>query len=167
MTVADREAPQRLRRVELPADAPGSLWLHSMPGRFESWEEFLADARRAQLSATVCLVPMDEVATVSPVYGRAVEQGQLPFRWIHLPMHNFGISSQADPYRAGIHHVADVLRAGESVLLHCAAGIGRTGAAAACVLKALGSEAATAIQAVHRAGSNPQTAVQSGLIERF
>ena len=59
------------------------------------------------------------------------------------------------------------LRAGESVLLHCAAGLGRTGTAAACVLKALGLETREALQRVREAGSNPQNAEQSGLVHWF
>ena len=63
--------------------------------------------------------------------------------------------------------LAVALRRGESVLLHCAAGIGRTGTAAACVLKALGLPAQHALQRVRDAGSNPQNAEQSGLVAWF
>ena len=70
-------------------------------------------------------------------------------------------------FHAAIGQVVDALRGGESVLLHCAAGIGRTGTAAACVLKHLGLPTAQALQRVREAGSNPETALQSGLVERF
>ncbi|GAB3669793.1 protein-tyrosine phosphatase family protein [Ramlibacter alkalitolerans] len=53
-----------------------------------------------------------------------------------------------------------------SVLLHCAAGMGRTGTAA-CVLKALGLATPEALQRVRDAGSNPQNAEQSGLVDWF
>ena len=59
------------------------------------------------------------------------------------------------------------LRGGESVLLHCAAGIGRTGTAAACVLKQLGLDNDSALARVRQAGSNPENALQSGLVDRF
>ena len=59
------------------------------------------------------------------------------------------------------------MRAGDAVLLHCAAGLGRTGTAAACVLKALGLDAQEALQRVRDAGSNPQNAEQSGLVHWF
>jgi hypothetical protein len=167
MTTALSSELPRFRTVELPQGIPGRLLLHSMPGRFEAWEQFLRDAGEARLGTAVCLVPMDEVHAVSPSYGQAVESGTLPFRWHHLPMHNFSVAAHADHFLQGVHLVADALRGGEVVLLHCAAGIGRTGTAAACVLKALGSEAAHALLAVHRAGSDPQSAIQSGMIERF
>ena len=59
------------------------------------------------------------------------------------------------------------LRAGDAVMLHCAAGMGRTGAAAACVLKQLGLPEDEALQRIRDAGSNPENAVQSGLVNWF
>ena len=58
-------------------------------------------------------------------------------------------------------------KAGDAVMLHCAAGIGRTGTAAACLLKRLGLSSSEAIQRVRDAGSNPENALQSGLVDRF
>lgn len=66
-----------------------------------------------------------------------------------------------------IDAVSEQLRRGDRVLMHCAAGIGRTGAAAACVLKRLGLTVAAALDTVQRAGSNPQSAAQTGLIQLF
>jgi protein-tyrosine phosphatase len=156
-----------LRRVDLPADTPGALWLASMPGRFERFDEFLADARRARVALVVCLTPLEEAARLAPDYLRAVRAGTLPFRWHHEPMADFGLAAQMECYQASVHEVARTLRAGEAALLHCAAGIGRTGTTAACVLKALGLPAGQALAAVRAAGSNPESALQSGLIERF
>ncbi len=59
------------------------------------------------------------------------------------------------------------LERGDAVLLHCAAGMGRTGSTAACVLKALGLHRDDALQRVRDAGSNPQNAQQSGLVDWF
>jgi predicted protein tyrosine phosphatase len=146
---------------------PGALWLASMPGRLEPWEEFLQQARSARLSRIVCLTPRDEVTALSKPYDRALRLNQLPCAWMHLPMQNFALSGNAAAYRAGVHDLAQALRSGESVLLHCAAGIGRTGTTAACVLKRLGLPSAEALQRVRQAGSNPETAVQSGLIDSF
>lgn len=155
------------RAVELPANVPGQLWLSSMPGRFEAWTEFESEAQRRALALVVCLTPRDELAELSPDYHAALRQGSVDFRWLHLPMPNFGLPDEPSDFRREIRQVAQSLRQGETVLLHCAAGLGRTGTAAACVLKALGLHTEDALQRVRDAGSNPQNARQSGLVDWF
>ena len=156
-----------LRRVQLPPDLPGQLWLGPMPGRFEAWSAFEAQAQRARLTLVVCLTPRPELAELSPEYHAAVARGRLPFRWLHVPMRNFGLPEDPAAFRRDIAALAEGLRSGQSVLLHCAAGMGRTGSAAACLLKALGLEADEALQRVREAGSNPQNAEQSGFVDWF
>lgn len=156
-----------LRPVTLPPDVPGALWLGSMPGRFESWSDFEAQARRAGLALVVCLTPRSELAELSPRYHAALAQGTAPFRWLNLPMPNFGVPDDAAGFRHDVQEIARALERGQSVMLHCAAGLGRTGSTAACVLKSLGLPTEEALQRVRDAGSNPQNAQQSGLVEWF
>jgi len=156
-----------LRRVDLPPGLAGSLWLSPMPGRFESWPNFVAQARRAGIGQLVCLTPRAELTELSPAYDAAVITGELPFRWVHLPMRNFGLPEEMTGFRDGIAQLAQAVTQGDAVLLHCAAGIGRTGSAAACVLKALGLDTENALELVRQAGSNPQNAQQSGLVGWF
>lgn len=155
------------RSLPLPEAVPGRLWLQSMPGRREPWPLFLDEARQQRLSVVVCLNPIDEVASLSPSYHRAIAEGRLPFRWMHLPMRDFGLAQDATTFRQGIEQLAQALQAGDHVLLHCAAGLGRTGTVAACVLKRLGVAQSEAMATVQRAGSNPQSALQSGWIQQF
>ncbi|HWI79413.1 MAG TPA: tyrosine-protein phosphatase [Ramlibacter sp.] len=155
------------RPVELPPDIPGKLWLASMPGRFEAWSAFEAQAERAKLALVVCLTPRDEIAELSPAYHAAVTRGRMPFRWMSVPVRNFGVPEEAAAFRRQIAEITQSLRQGDAVLLHCAAGIGRTGSTAACVLKALGLSTGEALQRVLDAGSNPQNAQQSGLVDWF
>lgn len=156
-----------LRPVDLPASVKGSLLLGEMPGRFEPWPAFEARARAVSLDLVVCLTPRTEIEELSPSYYAALEEGTLPFRWLLVPMRNFGLPEDAAAFRECIHHVAQALRAGDAVMLHCAAGLGRTGTTAACVLKALGVATDEAMQRVRDAGSNPQNAQQSGLVSWF
>ena len=156
-----------LRPLPLPPGVPGQVWLGPMPGRFEPWADFGEQARRAGLGTVVCLAPRSELAELSPEYHEALARGLLPFRWINLPMRNFGLPEDPSAFRRDIAALALQLRQGEVVLLHCAAGLGRTGSAAACLLKALGLEAGEALQRVREAGSNPQNAEQSGLVHWF
>ncbi|RYY81448.1 MAG: phosphatase, partial [Comamonadaceae bacterium] len=57
-----------LRSVELPAGTAGRLWLAAMPGRFESWPAFEAQAQRHGLSMVACLTPRAELEELSPQY---------------------------------------------------------------------------------------------------
>lgn len=155
------------RPLPLPDEIAGRLWLQSMPGRRESWPAFLDEARLNQLNLVVCLNPLEEVAELSPSYHKAIAEGRLPFRWLHVPMRDFGLASDAAAFRHGVEQIAQGLRLGDRALLHCAAGMGRTGTMAACVLKRLGVPADQALAAVAVAGSNPQSALQSGWIHQF
>jgi protein-tyrosine phosphatase len=156
-----------LRRLRLPDGVPGQVWLGPMPGRFETWSAFSEQARKAALDTVVCLAPRPELAELSPEYHAAIARGNLPFRWLHVPMRNFGLPEDPAAFRRDIAAIARGLHAGDVVLLHCAAGLGRTGSAAACLLKALGMDAGEALQRVREAGSNPQNAEQSGLVHWF
>ncbi|OWQ88765.1 phosphatase [Roseateles aquatilis] len=155
------------RSLALPDTVSGRLWLQSMPGRREPWPFFLDEARLQQLNLVVCLNPLDEVEALSPTYHKAIAQGRLPFRWMHVPMRDYGLAADAAAFRQGVEQIAQGLRMGDRTLLHCAAGMGRTGTMAACVLKALGVSAEDAVEAVRAAGSNPQSALQSGWIHQF
>ncbi len=154
------------RPLQLPAEVSGRLWLDAMPGRLAPWHAFLVEARENGLTQLVCLTPLPELTSLSPAYAEALERG-LPFAWRHLPMRDFGTALDARAFRDAVDAIAAGLRGGERTLLHCAAGIGRTGSVAACVLKRLGASTPQALQRVREAGSNPQSAAQSGLIEMF
>jgi protein-tyrosine phosphatase len=155
------------RPVALPQAARGELWLHSMPGRREGWEAFVAQALQVRLGMIVCLTPRHELASLSPSYDNALREDTLPARWMHLPMRDFGLAANVTTFRDGIAAISRGLVDGDVVLLHCAAGIGRTGTAAACLLKSLGLPREEALQRVRDAGSSPESAAQSGLIRHF
>lgn len=156
-----------LRPLPLPAPVPGRLWLSAMPGRFDRWDSFLRQAERERLTLVACLTPTSEMEELAPDYAGAVRAGRLPFRWLQLPMPNYGVPEDPAGFRRAVAAMAGELRQGGSLLLHCAAGIGRTGTVAACLLKALGVPGDEAVQQVRAAGSNPQNALQSGLVDWF
>lgn len=156
-----------MRSLTLPDGIPGAVWLAPMAGRHESWTQFLTQARKLRVDRIVCLNPLHEIGDHAPEYLAAIHDGSLPMAWDHLPMRNFGLAAQPDAFVDRVQRTARRLREGETVLLHCAAGIGRTGTFAACLLKALGMSSPEALARVREAGSNPESAAQSGVIERF
>ena len=156
-----------LRSLSLPPELTGQVWLGPMPGRFEPWSLFEREVRSAGIDMVVCLAPRPELAELSPDYHAALASGALSFRWMLVPMRNFGLPEDPAAFRRDIATIAQAVRSGDHVLLHCAAGLGRTGTAAACLLKSLGLEAREALMRVRDAGSNPQNAEQSGLVHWF
>lgn len=155
------------RALRLPDAVPGQVWLSSMPGRLEPWSAFLAEAERVGLTRVVCLTPLHEVASLSPEYRASLDEQTFPFGWQHLPMRDFGLALDAEHFRDAVDQAAERVLSGDSVLLHCAAGIGRTGTFAACLLKRLSCPQEIALEWVRMAGANPQSALQSGLIALF
>lgn len=156
-----------LRELTLPVEMRGRVLLSAMPGRFEPWPQAAHALVKARVDLVVCLNPLDEIAMVSPGYHAAIAAQELPCRWLNVPMRNFGLAEQAKAFQSGVEQVVRALALGETVLIHCAAGMGRTGSMAACVLKRLGLNRLDALDRVRAAGSNPESAAQSGLIDRF
>ena len=91
-----------LRRVRLPTGIPGQLWLGAMPGRFEPWSAFEQQAGRNELGMVVCLTPRTELAELSPEYHAALARGRLPFRWVNVPMRNFGLPEDTPGFRRSV-----------------------------------------------------------------
>ncbi|MFM2120281.1 MAG: hypothetical protein RL722_1749 [Pseudomonadota bacterium] len=155
------------RALALPDTVTGQLWLDAMPGRLQPWPAFETEAQARGLHGIVCLTPLHEVASLSPAYHAAITAQALPWRWRHIPMRDFGLSTESASFREQVTGVSEELRQGAVLLLHCAAGIGRTGTVAACVLKLLGLSTQEALARVRAAGSNPESAAQGGLIDSF
>jgi protein-tyrosine phosphatase len=152
------------RPVKLPTGVPGRLLLHSMPGRLEeldaAWTQVTTDAVRL----IVCLVPASEISEKSAAYGRAIETGTIPCQLRQFEIPEFGVPHDRAGFWKLARDVAGRLRGGEAVLIHCGAGIGRTGTLAASVLIALGETANRAEEAVAQAGSGTDRAEQRELI---
>lgn len=70
-------------------------------------------------------------------------------------MRDLGLAPQLEAFRSGVHEARTALQAQQNVLVHCAAGIGRTGTLAACLLKSLGLPTPVALEWVREAGSSP------------
>jgi len=141
------------RRVELPGHVPGALYLHSLPGRLEPLELCWEEARRRRLAAIVCLVPDEEILAKSPDYHAALARGAAPCDVWRFPVVDFGAPDDRDDFARILERAAERLRSGDALLVHCAAGIGRTGMFAAGVLRRLGVEPAAAAERVRAAGS--------------
>jgi protein-tyrosine phosphatase len=153
-----------MRRVELPADVRGALFLHSMPGRYETFDDARAAITGSGVKHVVCLTPEEEILHHSPDYAAAIETG-LPWRHVSLPVPDFGVPDDAEAFRTSANAIANALRNGENVLVHCAAGIGRTGTFAVAVLCQLGVSLRDAQLRVRAAGSSSESDRQRRFLE--
>lgn len=145
------------RSVTLPRNISGRLYLHSMPGRNEAWSDFIAEAERCSIRVIVCLAPDNEIEMKSPSYADAIKSGRFNYRRECFPISDYSVPQDRDEYIAFVTHIARLLRSGQAVLVHCGAGIGRTGTFAICLLLALGLNRVEAQKAIQDAGSSPET----------
>ena len=150
----------RFRKLTLPEDVPGEMYLHSMPGRYEPLEQSWAEIARLRILQIVCLAPDNEVGAKSPAYAAAIAEGKVPCRIRQFPVADFEGPTDLERFWLLATETADALRRGENVLAHCGAGIGRTGTFAIAVLLALGVPAENAECIVRAAGSGPEVASQ-------
>jgi protein-tyrosine phosphatase len=148
------------RRVDLPAQIPGRLLLHSMPGRFEAIERAWQQVKSEAVGAIVCLVEQHEIRLKSSQYAEALETGTVPCSVLPFEICEGGVPENRDAFWALANDVAKRLQSGETVLIHCAGGVGRTAMLAISVLLALGEPMNEAEVAVSRAGSLVETMPQ-------
>lgn len=120
------------------------------PGLLGPFEEDVAFIRRSGFGLMVTLTeqPSPAIEGISP---------------LHFPIDDMGIPTPR-LCEAACRTIVAAIEDGTRVLLHCRAGMGRTGLMAACVLITLGSSAEAALAEVRRI--NPGY-IQSAAQERF
>jgi protein-tyrosine phosphatase len=150
--------------VGLPDGVPGRLYKMGMPGRFTELESDLDQMRQSNVELIVCLTPQDEMQAKSERYFEAVVDQKLGIEHIELPIEDQGVPLDVADYEKLVSRVHDLLLEGKSVLVHCAAGIGRTGVFIISVLQNLGHDTADATQIARQAGSWPENNEQRAFL---
>ena len=148
-------------RIPLPR-TEGALWLC---GRNDVGPDPEAVLASVEASTIVCLNHIDELAMRYPGYVEWLRTN-MGGRAIWYPIENFHAPS-ARSVMPIVGMIVDRLEQGEGVVMHCAAGQGRAGTMAACVLMALGETTTDAVRTVasHRVFAGPGSASQWALVE--
>lgn len=153
------------RRVYLPTTITGNLYLTSMPGRFEPVSEWKERMIRLSIGRLICLNPIEELSERSPEYYRHINRGDFPWKFIHFPIPDFGIPADRQGFLALERGTAAALRSGVNIVVHCTAGIGRTGTFAMVLLMVLGMNRDDAAAAVRQAEARPEGINQRDFID--
>jgi len=136
--------------IEMPFSYPGKIFRSPMPfsnfDRSDVWSSFLDEG----IDLVVVLTEKQEYL----VYA----QKDLPEFYssqgmdvLHVPVPDFGIPDDLPVWYEGIKQAADAAREGNNVVIHCLAGIGRTGTFLACLAKEdFGLEGSDAIRWVRK-----------------
>ena len=153
------------RRLELPPGKAGGVLLHAMPGRARPWPEDAAELSALGVACVLRLTSDQETGKYSPHYLEAIRRGLLPWEEIHLPMPDYGIPTDGPRFLEVLGLVGERLASGQLVLIHCAAGIGRTGTVATALLMSLGLDRNEASRRVGQAGSHAEDPRQVSFLD--
>ncbi|MFZ0430253.1 MAG: protein-tyrosine phosphatase family protein [Acidobacteriota bacterium] len=154
-----------IRRVELP-EVPGHLFLSRMPGRLESFPDARTSISELGIEKVVCLATPEELRREAPAYFDAIEAGDFPWVQVNFPVPDRGIPADLEQFLGTIEDLVADLRRGMKVLVHCVAGVGRTGTAAMCVLIGIGLDPLEASVRLADAEAGPESDLQETLVHQ-
>ncbi len=121
--------------TRIPTGTPHTLYASPMPyGPYDSFNRLIREYRKLHIKRVVALVTMDEMMRKAR---RNVlqEYEKRGLSYSHLP-----IADMTAPEVSNITDLVPMIIRGlsfENIVIHCNAGVGRTGVVAACVLKQL------------------------------
>lgn len=150
-------------------DAPfGRLAVLARPRGGDRLEDEVSEWKAQGIDRVVSLLPAEEERELR-IQGekKAVEAAGMSF--ISFPIIDGGTPSSMSEGRVLIARLVDALKAGESVGVHCRAGIGRSPMIAAAILAASGVSLQTALIELSQARGLPvpETEEQLGWLQEF
>jgi hypothetical protein len=118
----------------LPFNLPGRVYRSAMPyGSYDPSGEILPTYISAQISTIVILAEEEEIIRIA---GRDLKSlyWQQGWRVLHLPISDYGVPDLG-LLKGTVSSALDAAGEGKHLVIHCSAGLGRTGMFAACMAK--------------------------------
>jgi ADP-ribosyl-[dinitrogen reductase] hydrolase len=171
--IDDGNLPLRVDRVKTPLG--GDLLLTHCPGRSSldsrgnqwarSLESDIRTIKEMGITSVISLLGNDELSRHG-VQNLAQALSECDIPWYQFPIKDFSIPNPdvLQKVREALPEILSRLGNDESLLIHCAAGFGRTGMFCATLLVAMGMDPGSAITAVRAA--RPGT-IETSEQERF
>jgi protein-tyrosine phosphatase len=132
------------------ANGSGFLAVMARPRSGEWLRDELWGLSQLGVATIASLLEPREEAELELTSERALAE-ELGLNFLSFPIPDRGVPSAAHAFRGFTRRLADDVRAGHGVAVHCRAGIGRSGITAAAVLVSLGHEPRDAFATVSRA----------------
>ena len=110
-------------------------------------ENLLIEYKQRRVKLVVTLLDFNEIEDLGIVSFSTflMDNG---FNWIHCPIRDRSTCSDQKRIRTLLEDIKEVLKSDKSVLIHCHAGLGRTGLLAATFLVSMGLTADSAIKTI-------------------
>ncbi|HYN33089.1 MAG TPA: hypothetical protein VES40_10735 [Ilumatobacteraceae bacterium] len=153
-----------IHEIPLPPPALGRLWLCGKHAIGPDPEGLMA---RVGADAVVCLNEEHELAERYPNYVAWLRE-QAPLRAVWYPISDLN-APKLEEFAPVLTGLVDRVVAGERLIVHCAAGIGRSGTTAVAMLVSLAVPLDQALDRVrrHRPGAGPEVGAQLDLVRRL
>jgi protein-tyrosine phosphatase len=164
-TIIENKKNNMFRTVIFANKVKGSLYFHSMPGRYEPLNASILEIENKKIDMVVSLTSLDEIRKKAPEFANAIEKDSLQFERIEFPIVDFGVPKDTEAFLKLAKHLAKRLQSGENILIHCGAGIGRTGTLAASILVNMDISFHEALDMIKQVGSHPETEEQKELVK--